>query len=142
MASILGLDWGEKRVGLAVAETTTRMALPFETLPFEGRQKFLDRLRPVLEGQRVIRIVVGLPMTLKGEIGPAAQKVNAHAAWLREVVDIPVDMWDERLTTAEVDRVLREGEIRAGRRRELRDQLAAQRILQAYVDSRPAGNLE
>lgn len=136
MAVRIGLDLGEKRVGVAVTDEGGLMAFPLKTLEIRGRNHLLEELKPLIEQYRVSEIVVGLPKTLRGEIGPAAQAVQETVAWMRERLQIPWIFWDERLTSQEVERVLREAEVTGSRRKEFRDQLAAQRILQSYLESR------
>ena len=131
---LLGLDFGEKRIGVAVTDEGGMMALPLTTLEFRGRKHLLEQLRALVEQYGVRKIIVGLPKTLKGEIGPAAQNVIVQVEWLKEALDRPWIFWDERLTTSEVERVLVDADVSRAKRREVRDRLAAQRILQNYMD--------
>ena len=131
---LMGLDFGEKRIGVAVTDEAGMMALPLETIPFRGRKQFLGEMIRLIDQHRVKKIVVGLPKTLKGEIGPAAQKVTGHVEWFKAFIDLPWIFWDERLTTGEVERVLLAADMSRAKRKEVRDQLAAQRILQNYMD--------
>ncbi len=131
---LLGLDLGEKRVGVAVTDEAGMMALPLTTLEFRGRNHLLEQLTRLVKDYRVQKIIVGFPKTLKGETGPAAQKVMAQVEWFKGVLDRPWILWDERLSTREVERVLLEADVSRAKRKEVRDQLAAQRILQNYMD--------
>ena len=135
MASWLGLDLGEKRVGVAMSDETTRLATPVTTLEIRGRNHLLKELTKLIDEYHVTKIVVGLPQTLKGEMGPAAQKVIEVVDWLKTSIDRTWIFWDERLSTQEVERVLIEADVRRDKRKQVRDQLAAQRILQSYLDS-------
>lgn len=136
MPVLLGVDLGERRVGLAVTDEAGIMALPLKNIEIRGRRHFLSELRAVIEQYAVKEVVVGLPKTLKGEIGEAAQKVMLDAEWYQSRLGVPFHFWDERLTSQEVERYLRDADIHHSRRKELRDQMAAQKILQAYLDHR------
>lgn len=130
----LGLDFGEKRIGVAVTDEAGMMALPLDVIPFQGRRQVLDVLKKLIQDYRAGEIVVGLPKTMKNEIGPAAQKILEHVEWFRKHLETPIVLWDERLTTQEIERLLIEADMSRARRKEVRDQLAAQRILQTYLD--------
>lgn len=138
MPVLLGLDLGEKRVGVAVTDESGSIALPLVTLEIRGRRHLLTELLKINEEHHAVKIVVGLPKTLKGEMGPAAEKVMAEVEWLKSQLDLPLVFWDERLSTQEVERVLIEADVSRAKRREVRDQLAAQRILQSYLDHHQA----
>lgn len=141
MPVTLGLDLGAKRVGFAVTDEGGIMALPLKTLEIRGRNHLLDELKAVVAQYRVAEIVVGLPKTLKGEIGPAAQLVLETVEWFKPRLEIPWILWDERMTSQEVERVLQEADMTGSRRKEVRDQLAAQRILQSYLDFKRRPNI-
>ncbi len=135
MAILLGLDLGEKRVGVAVSDESGSMALPLKALFFQGRKQLLSEVLKLVEEYRAVQIVVGLPKTFKDEIGPAAKKVKEHVKWFEDQTpNIPWIFWDERLTTQEVERILIDADVSRAKRKEVRDQLAAQRILQSYMD--------
>ncbi len=132
---LLGIDLGEKRVGTALCDERTRIAIPHKTISFHSRKLLVEELKKLIEEHQVIKVIVGLPRTLKGDIGPAAQKVIEWVEQLKLQIACPWIFWDERLTSQEVERVLLEADVSRAKRREVRDQLAAQRILQSYVDS-------
>ena len=135
MSALLGLDFGEKRIGVAVTDESGSLATPLTTLMFRGRKGLLEDLTKLVDQYRVSKIVVGLPKTMKGEIGPAAAKVMQQVEWLKGYLDRPWVLWDERLSTQEIERVLLAADVSRARRREVRDRLAAQRILQSYLDA-------
>ncbi len=89
MPTLLGLDLGEKRVGVAVTDESGSIAMPLVTLEIRGRKHLLAELVKLVEQYRVAKIIVGLPKTLKGEIGPAAEKVMAEVDWLKSQLDRP-----------------------------------------------------
>ncbi len=134
MEVLLGLDFGEKRMGVAVTDEAGIMALPLKTIEVRGRKQLLEELTRLVEEYRVKKIIVGLPKTLKGEIGPAAKKIMEQVEWLKGFLDRPWIFWDERLSTGEVERVLLAADLSRAKRKEVRDRLAAQRILQNYIE--------
>ncbi|MBI3313269.1 MAG: Holliday junction resolvase RuvX [Candidatus Omnitrophica bacterium] len=131
---ILGVDLGEKRVGIAIADQTTNVATPLTTLQIRGRRHLLEQLEALVKEYKVETVIVGLPKTLKGEIGPAAKKITEEVEWLKAHSTLSWIFWDERLSTLEVERVMLDADVSHSRRKEMRDQLAAQRILQNYLD--------
>ena len=134
MPVLMGIDLGEKRIGIAISDEGGKIAMPLKTVEVPGRQKLLSALNEIIEEYQVSKIVVGLPKTLKGEMGIAAQKIVTHVEWLKQQVPKPWILWDERLTTQEVERILLEANVNREKRRKVRDKLAAQRILQSYID--------
>ncbi len=135
MGSLLGLDFGEKRIGVAVAVEGTSLATGVSTVEIKSRQQVLDEIKKLAAEYQIDKIVVGLPKTLKGEMGIAAQKMSEKLAWYQDQLkEMEWIFWDERLSTAEVERILLQADLSRQRRKEVRDQLAAQRILQNYLD--------
>lgn len=130
----LGLDLGEKRVGVAITDEAGIMAFPLVTLEIRGRKHLVEELTKLIRDRAVTEIIVGLPKTMKGEIGPAALRIQEEVEWCKPFVPVPWTFWDERLTSVEIERVLQEADLHYSRRKEVRDQLAAQRILQNYLD--------
>lgn len=141
-AALLGLDLGEKRVGVAVVPRGTTMAFPLKTIIRQGREKFAAEIEALVKEQKAEKIVIGFPKTLKGTVGPAAKKVTEDVEWLKMRWSVPVVFWDEWLSTKEAERVLLEADVSREKRREVIDQLAAQRILQSYLDSQRATDTE
>ena len=135
MAIFLGLDLGEKRVGVARSDETGTIAEARATLTYKTKEDLLKQLKRIWEEFRPAKIVVGLPETLRGERGFAARKVLDLVDWLATGLPAEWVLWDERFSTAEAERVLLEADLSRRKRRGLRDQLAAQRILQSYLDS-------
>jgi putative Holliday junction resolvase len=132
--SILGLDLGEKRIGVAFVGAGTTIAFPLATIEVKGRQQVVEEIRKLILSKHAEKIVVGLPKTLKNEMGIAAEKRVKEVAWYQSQLSVPLVLWDERLSSKEVERVLVEADVRRDKRKEIIDQLAAQRILQGYVD--------
>ena len=131
---VLGLDPGTRRIGLAVSDPERRVAVGLATFePGPGRN-LIDHLRAILQAYEVAQIVVGHPLTLRGEVGGAAKHAAALARRLRRELQLPVELWDERLTTAQGMRVLRG----SGAPKGARDRLAATLLLQSYLDRHAA----
>ena len=128
---ILAIDPGERRIGVAAADLRLRVAIPLRSI--EGGPDAVEAVARLAEEEGARALVVGLPLSLSGALGPQAQRAQALAGALAERLSVPVLTWDERLTSAEARRRLSGG----GRRRDKRDvdALAAAIILQAYLDS-------
>lgn len=137
MGRILGVDHGERRIGLAISDPDGVLASPLETVDVRGGDPAAAVAR-VCEQQGAERVVVGLPLHLNAQEGASAEKARAFAEALRARTCLPVELWDERLTTVTAQKALIEGGVRRKRRKELVDGLAARILLQHYLDSRPA----
>lgn len=138
---VLGIDYGQKRIGFAISDDEGMLAVPSRMVEVKGVQEALEAARTMAGETECARVVVGMPVNMNGTHGPAADGVKAFAESLRKVLSVPVDTWDERLSTAQVEKSLIEQDLSRGKRRKIRDKLAAQVILQGYLDSRSqAGN--
>jgi putative Holliday junction resolvase len=133
---ILALDFGSKTIGLAVTDELGLTAQGLPTLRRSNKSSDLDSLRRIIKQYGVGELVMGLPLRLSGSAGTQAEKVEAFAAELRRRFKLPVHLFDERLTSVEANRVLRESEMSIRRRAEVVDQLAAVLILQAFLEFR------
>lgn len=136
MGRILALDIGKKRIGLALSDELTITAQPYSTLDSSAPQDVLDALREIVERERVVEIVVGLPKRLDGSHGEMAQEAKQLAQAIRERLDVRVRLWDERFSTHGAERALLEGNVRRNKRKQVVDKTAAAWILQGYLDSR------
>jgi putative Holliday junction resolvase len=133
---VLAIDYGERRLGLAVSDEAGAFAFPAGTLERRGGRRDLEALKQLAAERGVARVVVGLPLHMDGRAGPEARAAEAFAAALGQATGLPVDTFDERWTTREAARSLREqGYVgRRGRKgRENVDSVAATLILQAYL---------
>lgn len=130
--SVLGLDVGEKRIGVALAEGS--IAIPLTVIKRVEESADLQRVISLAHEHNVDIIVVGLPFSMDGSIGAQAEGVLEFAGALGQVTDIPVDTYDERLSTVEADRLMREAGAKRGKRKENLDAMAAAVILQGYID--------
>lgn len=132
---ILALDHGSKRIGVAISDELQMIATPLEWIPAEPFAAFLERLRAILREKEVELVLVGMPRNLDGSFGPAALKVREFMSVLREAITIPVESWDERLTSAQANRFLLQGNVRRNDRKQKVDKMAAAILLQSWLDS-------
>ena len=132
---ILALDHGTKRIGVAVSDELKIIASPLEYIPAEPFVDFLARLREIVREKEVELIIIGMPRNMDGSYGPAALKVQAFVAVLKDALAIPIKTLDERLTTVQAQRFLIQGNVRREKRKEKVDKTAAAILLQSYLDS-------
>ena len=134
-ARLLGLDLGSKTIGLAISDSGLTVASPLTTI---RRQRFTadaEALMALITERGIGGLVLGLPKNMDGSEGPRAQSTRQFATNLLEKIDIPIALWDERLSTAEVERVLiGEADMTRKRRGEVIDKMAASVILQGFLD--------
>jgi putative Holliday junction resolvase len=133
---ILGLDVGSKRIGVAVSDPLGITAQGLPTIHRENKRLDFEKLGAVIRDYQVTQIVVGLPLRMSGQEGVQAEKMQAFAEELRKRFAMPVHLWDERLTSAQANRLLRETEMSIKRRGAVVDQMAAVLILQSFMESR------
>ena len=132
---ILALDHGTKRVGVALSDEMRLIAQPLEFIPPEPFAEFLSRLKEIIRTKQIDLILVGMPRNMDGSYGPAALRVQEFVAALRDALVVPIETWDERLTSAQAQRFLIEGGVRRRQRKEKVDKTAAAILLQSYLDS-------
>jgi putative holliday junction resolvase len=130
---ILGVDFGRARIGVAVSDELGMLAHPVETIP-ASRGEAPKRIAELVREKNIERVVVGLPRHMNGTVGEAAAEALAFAEKLRALLPCEVITWDERLTTMAANRALREGGQKTRNSRSFVDQVAAQMILQGYLD--------
>jgi putative Holliday junction resolvase len=132
---ILSLDHGTKRIGVAVSDELKLIAQPLEFIPTEPFEDFLVRLKQIITDKEVELVLIGMPRNMDGTYGPAAQKVREFIAVLKPQISVPVRTLDERLTSAQANRVLLQGNVRRADRKQKVDAMAAAILLQSYLDS-------
>jgi len=132
----LGLDVGDRRIGMAVSDETGAVAQGRGVYTRQGEEEDLSYFVELCRREQVEKIVVGLPLNMDGSEGKQAAKARAFGEALGGRTGLPVEFLDERLTTVEADWVLREAGLRERKRRRVRDELSAVLILQAWLDSR------
>jgi putative Holliday junction resolvase len=132
----IGVDLGAKRIGIALSDSAGTLATPWTKVERCGdRVQDHQRIAALVAEAEAECVVVGLPYSLDGSIGPAAEGVLAEVEVLRAVLPVPVETYDERLTTVTAERVLREQGVTGRRRRQVVDQVAASVFLQAWLDA-------
>lgn len=131
---LLGLDLGEKTIGLALSDISLTIASPLETIRRTKFGKDLDALKTLAAKHGVGGLVLGMPFNMDGTAGPRVQATRAFATNAGKLWGIPIAVWDERLSTAAVTRMMIEGDLSRARRAELVDKLAAAYILQGALD--------
>jgi len=131
-----GLDVGSKTLGVAISDALGITAQPLTTVRRSNLRADLAQLRRLAEEHDVRHAVVGLPLNMDGTEGPSAAEARRVGAAVAEALHIPVEYWDERLTTVAASRALVEADVSRARRREVVDQVAAALILQGWLDAR------
>jgi putative holliday junction resolvase len=132
--ALIGLDLGTKTIGVAASDPDRRLAAPVETIL---RQRFADDARRLLKlagERRAVGFVLGLPINMDGSEGPRAQGTRAFARNLAKLTEMPIALWDERLSTAAVERALIDADVSRSKRKAVIDQHAAAYILQGALD--------
>lgn len=130
---IMALDVGDKRIGVALSDPLGSFAMPLLTL--DNPASFLEEIVRLVKEYGVECIVAGLPRSMDDSLGPQAQKVLAFVDALARVSPVPVDTWDERLSTVAAERVMLESGVKREKRKQHRDAVAASFILQSYLDN-------
>ena len=131
---ILALDHGSKRIGVAVSDETRTIAQPLEYIYTEPFSDFLARLKKILVEKEIDLILIGQPRNMDGSYGPAAQKVQTFVGVLKTAITVPIQLWDERLTSLQANKILIQGGVRRDQRKEKVDKMAAAILLQTYLD--------
>ena len=137
---IIALDWGEKRIGVAISDDLGKIAQGLTVIDDADYAGRLKKMEAIMKEYQVKEMVIGLPFNLSGTRGEEAKEIERLAEKLKDEFQIPVHLQDERLSTKEVDRLLISFDLSRGRRKKVRDKLAAQLILQTFLDKRNAKN--
>ncbi|MHB8417060.1 MAG: Holliday junction resolvase RuvX [Myxococcales bacterium] len=135
MGRVLAIDLGDRRAGLALSDPLGVTAQGLPTLERRGDAADVETLRALCAEREVERVVVGLPRNMDGSEGPRAQKSRAFARRLHDALGLPVFLWDERLSSAEAERVLIAADVSRSKRKQVVDRMAAQLILQGYLEA-------
>ena len=132
----LGLDLGQKRVGVAISDSAGTLAMPIEVVARRGdRQREHQAIADLVEEWEAEIVVVGLPYNMDGSIGPMARKYGSEAKALGDTLSVPVVLYDERLTTVSAERALMDQNMNAQDRRQVVDKVAASVMLQSWLDA-------
>ncbi|HEY7153031.1 MAG TPA: Holliday junction resolvase RuvX [Gemmataceae bacterium] len=132
---LLGVDYGSVRIGLAVSDPERRLASPLVVYERRSREQDAVYFRSLVSDEEVAAFVVGLPIHLDGREGQKAAEARAFGAWLAETTGLPVTFWDERFSTVEAESALWQAGLTHKKRKARRDRVAAQVLLQAYLDA-------
>jgi len=132
---VMALDVGGRRIGVALSDTTRVLASPLTTLRAEPRDRVLAEIAALVRRHEVAEVVVGLPLTLSGEIGPQAHVIQLFVERLKGVLTAPIHMFDERLTTVAAERMMVDLGMKPEQRKARIDEVAASIILQDFLDS-------
>ena len=137
MLRVMGLDLGEKRVGVALSDESQTLATPFEVIVRVSFAQLLARLAQIVAEQPVERLVIGHPISLNGTIGPQARHIASEAQRIQAHLMLPLTLWDERLSSVHIEQLLaaRGQRARNARRRQALDAMVAATILQEYLDA-------
>jgi len=133
---ILGLDFGSHRIGAAVSDPLGITAQPLSPIPRRGDRRDIEAIGAIVREYDVGSVLIGLPLHLSGEEGAQAKKARLFAEKIRKHLEIPVEPWDERMTTVQAERHLIASGVRREKRKEIRDSLAAVFLLQSALDLR------
>jgi putative Holliday junction resolvase len=135
----LSLDIGEKRIGLAISDTRQSIAQPLKVYTRISPKRDIEEVKKLVEEHEVSTIVCGLPKNLDGSIGKKAEEIMAFAQKLEEAARVPVELWDERFSTDEAHRIFDMQEYTQKKRKAFIDMMAAQIILQGFLDAHKKG---
>lgn len=133
---IMGIDYGTRRIGVAISDPSCTMAHPLDTVQVKGDGSHMEQIEKIVRDYEVGKIVVGLPVNMDGSMGESARKVMGWAEALERSVDVPVELWDERLTTSEAHEFLIRLEVKGKKRRHIIDKIAASIMLQDYLEAK------
>jgi len=134
MKRVLGVDLGDARTGLAVSDELRMLAHPLETIESNSAETVARRIKAIISEKDIGCVVVGLPRNMDGSLGKSAEQVQRFVANLTGLINCQVVTWDERLSTVAADRALQAAGKKTRETKNIRDQVAAQIILQSYLD--------
>lgn len=134
---ILGIDYGKARIGLALSDENKKIAFPLALVhAFHHQEKTLDALLAAISKHPIEHIVIGLPLLMNGKESPMSQEVRSFSLALENKTQLPITLWDERLTSKQVEKQLISQEMKRKKRTEVTDLMAATLILQSFLDSK------
>jgi putative Holliday junction resolvase len=132
---LMGVDLGDKTIGLSLSDLTWTIATPYKTLERQGLEKSSKELIKIIDEFQICGLVFGYPINMNGSEGPQSQKVRAFAEKFQSLFDIPVLLWDERMSTMAVTRTMLDADLSRKRQKEVVDKMAASFILQGVLDA-------
>ena len=131
----LGLDYGSKRIGVALSDPDGTMAFPIETIQVKPDGSHFKDIKTIIDAYQVAKLVVGLPYNMDGSLGDRAREVMQWGGQIEALLGIPVIFWDERLSTSEAHEMLIGINVKGRKRKSIVDKIAASIILRGYLDS-------
>jgi len=132
---IMGLDFGTKRIGVAISDPECSMAHPLDTVEVRTDGSHMDKIQVIAREYSIAKVVIGLPYNMDGSIGPSGEKVLLWAEEIKTLLEVPVVFWDERLTTSQAHEFLIGLKVKGKKRKLVVDKIAAGIILKDYLDS-------
>ena len=132
----LGIDFGEKRIGLAISDPLGLTAQGIETIEHQGKRQVLEALLKICQDHGIGEIVIGLPINMNGSMGPKAKEILALVPEMQEKFHLPVKTWDERLSSRQAGRLMIEQGLSRQKQKKQSDRLAATILLQSYLESK------
>lgn len=137
---LMGLDYGDRRIGVALSDEMGWTAQGYDVIERRRNpEEDMEKIRRIVQAEGVTGIVVGLPKNMNGTVGPRGEICIAFADTLRDILQLPVHLWDERLTTVSAERTLLEADVSRKKRKLVIDKMAAAIILQGFLDSKSKG---
>jgi len=136
---VLGIDLGDRNIGLAVSDKLLITAQALDLYRVKSKDEDKKYFKELVEKYEIVKIVVGLPLRMDGSIGTQAEKAKIFAHWLEKTLRLPVVFWDERLTTIQALKILSQQKIKIKRKKILKDQISATLILSSYLESKRRG---
>lgn len=135
---VLGVDFGDRKIGLAVSDPLQITAQPLTNYRRKTQKEDGDYFKRLVTEYEITEVIVGLPLRMDGSSGTRAEKTRDFARWLERVLDLPVRLWDERLTTKQANRILSRQKMSHKAKKDAEDQVSAMIILSAYLESKGA----
>ncbi|HAE62103.1 MAG TPA: Holliday junction resolvase RuvX [Eubacteriaceae bacterium] len=136
MIRYMGLDVGDRTIGVAVSDSLGITAQSLKTIKRASLDKDLEELKSIIEEKSVTALIIGIPKNMNGTIGPQGEKVIGFSNYLKKRLHVEIIHWDERLTSKFAENLMLEGDVKRKKRKENIDMMAAQNILQSYMDSK------
>lgn len=136
MAKYLGIDFGKRRIGIAVSDPTGTISRSLKCIDTEKEPDVMKAIMALIEEHRIDEVVVGLPKNMNGTVGEQGNQAICFAGKIKESISKPVTLWDERLSTMEAQRLLISADVSREKRKKVIDGMAAQLILQNFLDCR------
>jgi len=132
---ILGIDYGDKNIGLAASDELSITAHPLKSYKAKNKNEDMKFFKDLIKKYHITKIVIGLPLRMNGSEGSRVEKTKKFASWLKKSLDIPIIYWDERLTTKQASQIMREKGLSNKKKKEQVDQISAVLILSSYLES-------